>query len=748
MSTRTFRGARLVRFGAFELDSRAGELRKHGTRIRLQEQPLRILAALLERPGTVVLRDEIARRLWPNGTVVELGHGINAAVQRLREALGESAENPRHVETVARRGYRFIGEVETVCQEAVQPAAAPAAGASGLDTANLSGAAVSHFAVVEKLGGGGMGVVYRARDLTLDREVALKFLPPELAGDAAALERFRREARAASALNHPNVCTVYGVEECAGQPVMVMEMIEGETLAARLGRGPLPLEQALALAIQVAGALDAAHRKHIVHRDLKPGNLLVTESGVKVLDFGLAKIGRAATRDPDAAADPASGLTRRGAIMGTPHYMSPEQVEGGEIDARSDIFSFGLVLYEMLTGRRALEEYSSSAVLDSMGRRQEVELPERLSPPALERVVRRSLAKDPEERWQSAGDLKAALECIAAEPSAPPAAPRRRWAPALFRSRRAAAIAALCALLSILAYGFLEERHRAPAGAQARTPSLRAAALMMDTPNGFPSFSQPPALSALPVNRFSLSPDGGTLAFVSAGRVLLRSVATGRIRMLGGRQAVGTPFWSPDGRSFALATGRQLMRFSADGGEPETICDVNTTLAGGWNSDGTILIGMVGDGLYRVPAAGGTPEQVTELAPGETRHLEPLFLPGGRRFLYVAGAATSEKGELYAAALGSAGRAAIMSVASNVEFVPARRGGARGWLLYEKDGKLMAQDFDSEKLRLIGEPRILADRINSTAAVGAAIGIADFSAGGDALAYRAGGEFRIVRNWR
>ncbi len=391
MPTGHFRTARVARFADFELDLRAAELRRDGSRVRLQEQPFRILAILLEHSGEVVMREEIRKLLWPNDTAVEIGHGINAAVLRLREALGESAGNPRLIETLPRRGYRFNGRVEW---ENAPPATTPAPGS---DAPGLPGRNVSHYRVLDRLGSGGMGVVYRAEDLQLGRLVALKFLSPQFAQDADARSRFQKEARAASALNHPNVCTVYSVEEWEGQPFISMELVEGESLTSRLARGPLPAAQAIALAIQVAAALEAAHRKGIVHRDLKPGNLMVTDSGVKVLDFGIAKMDRGVP-------------TRRGEVVGTPPYMSPEQMQGRAVDARSDIYSLGLVLREMLAGSRI--------------------------PPHLERVLARCLEQDPEARWQTAGELKRRLERM------PVAEPRRG-------SRLVIAIAAAVVLLCL-----------------------------------------------------------------------------------------------------------------------------------------------------------------------------------------------------------------------------------------------------------------------------------------------------------
>ncbi len=449
MSNRSFRGIRTIRFNDFELDVRAFELRREGSRVRLQEQPLRILTALLERPGEVISRDEIRKRLWPNDTAVEVSHGINAAVQRLREALGESAENPRFIETLARRGYRFIGPVEIGLRTPSGPPDSDSASAE-----STAPSAVSHFRVMERLGVGGMGVVYRAEDQKLGRHVALKFLPDELARDAASLARFRREAQAASALNHPNICTIYGVEECDGKPVIVMEYIQGESLEASLARGPLPVAKAVPMAIQMAGALDAAHRAGIVHRDLKPANVIVTASGVKMLDFGLAKMDR-----PPLGFEPPH-VTKEGAILGTLHYLSPEQVQGKPAEPASDIFSFGVVLYEMLAGRRAFDGPNAARVMASILTLEPAPLGPAV-PQSLDLALRRCLAKEPEERWQSARDLKAALELFATardpQPAAlpqprPPAAPAPTQQPARSTSRYLWIAAAVFVVLALAAW--------------------------------------------------------------------------------------------------------------------------------------------------------------------------------------------------------------------------------------------------------------------------------------------------------
>ena len=692
MPTRRLRPARIARFSDFELDLRAGELRRDGVRVKLQEQPFRILAMLLEHPGEVVLRDDIRKRLWPNDTVVEVSHGINAAILRLREALGESAESPRFIETLPRRGYRFNGQVEWESGPPLTVTAAtstqfPITGAVGWD-----GRTVSHYRVFHKLGRGGMGVVYRAEDLQLGRHVALKFLAPEFAQDPEARDRFQREARAASALNHPNVCTVYSVEECAGQPFISMELVVGETLSAILARGPFPVSQSIGLAIQVAAALEAAHRKGVVHRDLKPGNLMVTDCGVKVLDFGIAKMERPTVRE---------AATEEGDVMGTPQYMSPEQVQGRVTDARSDIYSFGLVLREMLAGSRV--------------------------PPRLDGLISRCLAEDPEARWESASELKAELERIAApellpEPVNPPVPARNlrdwRWAPV--------------AALALLTTGILIAKlplHRAPA------PPVR--------------FTLTGPVEARATS-LKLSPDGRSLAFVSGTEHYLRTFDRNVAQLLFMPAGPGVPFWAPDGRSIAAAAGGQLVRVGTGPNSlANSLARISTNLDGAWGLDDTILIGQVNDGIYRIPASGGMLTRVTvpDSERGETRHLLPQFLPGGRRFLYVAGSNRPGNSFLWEASLDSPDRTAVMPMQSNFVFVPSKPGDPKGRLVYLRDRVLVAQEFDSVKLRPLGEPYPLAPSVASNTAIGTLVSTGDFSVTPAALAYRVGNVITVIQNW-
>jgi non-specific serine/threonine protein kinase len=410
---------RLYRFGPFEIDVRSGELRKHGIRLQLREQPVRILLLLLQNPGELILREEIRGELWSNQTIVEFDPAINNAVRRLRDALGESAEKPRYIETVSRRGYRFLGEVEAVETSANKRSASEK---PGIEAEDMEGKSISHYLVLDKLGRGGMGIVFRAKDLKLKRNVALKVLPEEYSSQAQPLERFQQEARAAAALNHPNICTIYEIGEHQNRPFIAMELLEGQTLKDVLAEGPLEPKELLGLAVQIAGGLEAAHRKGVVHRDIKPANLFVTsQRQIKILDFGLAIplsghcldwLHQTTVQEAVAIAVPQP----RGPspLAGTPAYMSPEQVRGMDVDARSDIFSLGVVLYEMAGGKRPFGGGSPAQTMEAILTDDPAGLPSSV-PAALQRVVRRCLEKAPDGRFQSAADVVSALGLLPAK---------------------------------------------------------------------------------------------------------------------------------------------------------------------------------------------------------------------------------------------------------------------------------------------------------------------------------------------
>jgi serine/threonine protein kinase/Flp pilus assembly protein TadD len=460
----------------FELDLKTGELcLGDDSRTLLREQPFQILRMLVANGGEIVTREEIRRSLWPGSTIVDFDHSINVAIGILRKALGDSANNSHYIETLARRGYRLMVPVEwleppTETPDSDEPASMPPTGFS----ASFIGKKVSHYRVLEVIGGGGMGLVYKAEDLKLGRSVAVKFLPEELASDPLALRRFEREAQTASALNHPNICTIYEIEEHEGQPFIVMELLQGDTLGTRIvgsEHEALPLVVVFDIALQVCDALQAAHEKGIVHRDIKPANIFLTTQGtVKILDFGLAKLvaseetagndpAEASRNDRDGSSAQSArqhvtsdtNLTRPGTTAGTAGYMSPEQVRKEKLDARTDLFSFGMVLYEIAAGRRAFTGETVAEIHDAILHQTAVPAHDLNSavPRSLDAVITKALEKDREKRYQSASELKNDLERVVQEANP---AKRRAW--------QALMATALLALVAVGIWRYDVYRHR------------------------------------------------------------------------------------------------------------------------------------------------------------------------------------------------------------------------------------------------------------------------------------------------
>jgi Tol biopolymer transport system component/predicted Ser/Thr protein kinase len=598
------------------------------------------------------------------------------------------------------------------------------------------GTRLGAYEILSLIGQGGMGEVYRARDTRLDRTVAIKILPNTLATDPQFRERFEREAKAIAGLNHPHICTVYDVGHQDGTDYLVMEYLEGETLSDRLERSPgrpLAIEEALRIAIEIASALDAAHRSGIVHRDLKPGNVMLTRSGAKLLDFGLAKTEAGAfVTGVSLLPTTPPNLTAQGTILGTFQYMAPEQLEGQEADARTDIFAFGAVVYEMLSGRKAFEGKTQASMIGAILRDDPPAIPTVPSASPLDRAVRKCLAKDPEHRWRAAHDLHDELKWIAdtgAESGGAVGAATARSG--VFGNVSLPWSVSALLLLTMGAAGAIAYVRRTVPDTHVYRASIPLAV----------NFSQVP-----PSSRLAISPDGRRLAFAGAGpegRVLLwvRALDGLTSQALAGTDGGMAPFWSPDGRFLAFVAGAKLKRIDAAGGPTATLCDAPLgQLPGTWNRDNDILFTPdTSAPLARVAASGGKPSPVTALnkALGETRHAFPYFLPDGRHFLYVAFNGVGPLA-VYVGALDSLDRKKILDGATSPMY-------ASGRLVFVRDGTLMAQSFDATQLTLSGEAAPVAEQlaVNVAIASGGAMSISQTGA----LVYQtaaAGGIFRLA----
>src|SRR5216684_2462668 len=563
------------------------------------------------------------------------------------------------------------------------------------------------YEIVAPLGAGGMGEVYRARDTRLERTVAIKILPAQFSSDPIRKERFEREAKTISSLNHPNICVLFDVGQQDGTDYLVMECVEGETLAKRLEKGPLPFDQALQYGLQIAAALDKAHRSGVVHRDLKPGNIMLTKSGVKLLDFGLAKpVSEAFTSGQTLSISPARSrlLTAEGAIVGTMQYMSPEQLEGKETDARSDLFSFGAVLYEMLTGNHAFDGKSQASVIAAILEHEPKPLSafQPMVPPALDRLIRTCLAKDPEERIQTAYDVKLQLQWIAegssqaGEAGRIPAG-RGRW-------HYVGWLAAAAFFLLMVAAG----------AAWWRASNRRPPRMYFQTSIPFPA------------NDLALSPDGHTLALVAysaqANNYVLWTHEVGgrQTNSLAGTQGASYPFWSPDGKFIGFFADGKLKKVDASGGQTQVLCDAPNGRGGAWNRDGVILFTPDAlQGLFRVSSWGGSPVELTK--PDGSRfqasHRWPVFLPDGKHFLYLASnfSGQLEYNAIFLGSLDSQETRLLVNTSANAAYAEP------GYLLYLRDNTLVAQPFDRRRYVLSGEPHTLNDDVLYTPLVDRAV---------------------------
>ncbi|HXK11093.1 MAG TPA: protein kinase [Vicinamibacteria bacterium] len=574
-----------------------------------------------------------------------------------------------------------------------------------------AGAKLGRYEILGPLGSGGMGEVYRARDSRLGRDVAVKVLPSHLSSRPDLRERFEREAKLISQLAHPNVCTLHDVGSDGGIDFLVMELLEGQSLAMRLARGALPVDEVLTFGAQIAAGLAAAHRRGIVHRDLKPGNVMVTRSGVRLLDFGLARI--AATPDPPS--EPSSpteslenvSLTRAGILIGTLQYMAPEQVEGKPADARTDIFSLGAVLYEMLTGAKAFAGGSTTALMAGILTAEPAAMDALApsAPAALPRLIRTCLAKDPNDRWQSAHDIGLHLASIQADAGQTPGREQRG------RGRLPGGLVSAAALtMAGVAALFLVARqpasHPAPIRFRVAPPEGQAFKPLFET------------------LAFALSPDGTSLAFIaeaaqatqgpsrsahSSLRIWLRRLSDLEAKPLPGSEGANSVFWSPDGRSIGFVAEGHVRRIEIAGGSSAPICDLptGTVGAGSWGADAILFRSGYDQAIYRVSPDGGPPTAFIRPDPGrgETRVLWPWFLPGGKTFLYVA-EHKDGTGELMFSSADGAVRA-VGPITSRVEFFEP------GYLAFAQDGVLFAQRFDAKSAQLSGPPLPLAPTVSS-----------------------------------
>ena len=576
-----------------------------------------------------------------------------------------------------------------------------------------AGTTVGPYQIVSTLGAGGMGEVYRARDPRLARDVAIKALPELVAADPERVARFRREAHVLASLNHPQIAAIYGLEEVGAAQFLVLELVEGETLAQRLASGPLVLRDALVIAGQIAAALEAAHEKGIVHRDLKPANVgLTSDARVKVLDFGLAKT-LASTDASDAAGLDMATVTagtQLGAVLGTAAYMSPEQARGLPIDKQTDIWAFGCVLYEMVTGRRAFPgQTTSDAIAGILEREPDWQLVPASTPPRILWLLQRCLAKIPDQRLHDIADARIEIDEALSRPlevarlPAPSSGSASRT-----RERVAWTVAALClaGLAGLLVYGRGERVDPAPANVQTYSASIVL-------PEGIRLSSGQPS------SRFTLSPDGRRLALVatdSAGRSMLyvRPLNSRAAQPLGGTEGAQYPFWSPDSRFVAFVAQGKLKKVDAGGGDVVTLCDTGFNATGSWNRNDVILFTPKGNSpLFRVSARSGAPVAVTTLIEeaGEVQHSNPFFLPDDRHFLYyVVGSKagrTVPRGVYVGALDANAPGKLLVENATNAKY-------ANGHLVFLRAGTLLAQPFDTERLELRGEAVPLVDQVQTT----------------------------------
>ena len=584
----------VLKFEDFELDARRYSLCRGGRSLKLERIPMELLLLLVERRGELVTREEIVLKLWGKDVFLDTDNGINTAIRKIRQVLRDDLEQPRFIQTVAGKGYRFIAPIsEEKPEAAVSPSPPPAI---SIEPAPAPGQVVSHYRILTEIGAGGMGVVYEGEDLRLGRHVALKFLPEKSVLDDEALARFLREARAASSLNHPNICTIYEVEEHAGRPVLIMELLEGETLKEAIRRGPMPLDQLYSTVRQLTDGLGAAHSNGIIHRDIKPGNIFLTKRGlVKILDFGLAKL------TPDhlvPAEDFEDPLTRAGALPGTTPYMSPEQVRGEKLDARSDLFSLGVVLFEASTGKKPFAGKNAVMIMDAI-RNSRPSPASRVNPSLpleIDSIIDRALEKDPTRRYQTAAEFSADLEALRKPEALPKPAPNglKGTATTAKRPRASTAALVLLAVAIIAAFGLWLILNRR------KTARIHGPAEWVQLTH-FSDGAQEPALS----------PDGrmlaflreksleSTIPFVAAGQIYVMLLPEGEPQQVTrDSNPKGMIAFSPDGTrmAYTVPSSWDTWVVSSFGGDSQLLLPNASGLT--WIDNHRLLFSEIKTGIH------------------------------------------------------------------------------------------------------------------------------------------------------
>jgi len=578
-----------------------------------------------------------------------------------------------------------------------------------------SGTHVGPYEIVSAIGAGGMGEVYRARDPKLGRDVAIKVLPDAFANDAQRMARFQREAKVLASLSHPNIATIYGLEDSSSTHALVMELVEGPTLADRIRQSIIPIDEAVRIARQIADALEYAHERGIVHRDLKPANIKITaDDTVKVLDFGLAKALAGDTTSVDISTSPTISrmATQQGVLLGTAAYMSPEQAKGKSVDRRADIWAFGCVLYEMLTGKIAFPGDSVTDTLAGVIRAEpDWSLLPSSTPMRVRVLLQRCLQKDPKQRLRDIGDARISLDEVlsgAPDPAvaSTPAVSAHLWGRAL---PWAALAACLAVALAALAFVHFREKPAAPAN------TLRL------------QIAVPEKVAIAGSGTFALSPDGRQLAFTAIGsdgvqQLWVRPLSSLEARPLPGAESPSAPpfFWSPDSRYIAFDGGGRLRKIPVSGGPAETICHLSDGLAvgGSWNRDGVIIFGTSRGGVMRVSAGGGPATPLTKLEPSrsEDRHVLPWFLPDGRHFIYKRDSTQPGNSGVYLGSLDAKPEdqpsKPLLTNQYGAAYVPSDDPGS-GYLLFVREGTLLAQPFDAHRLELAGDAVTLTDGLGA-----------------------------------